>query len=124
MKKTKQIWLSIGIGQLLLIVVCYHIMIKDQISPYTINSYNKDLYLVLSTVIAVALGLVGQVLYKKALTHSDEKQQNKFFIISWVLAEAITLIGIVGIYRFWTEVENSVSFWISGIILWAIRYPK
>ena len=118
----KQLWTVLGFSQFTLIVIpslIYKLKTLD-----SRLDYDQTLLLVYSLIFAVILGIWGHKVYQKALVQSDYYKKQTLYIISWILAETITIIGSIGIMVFWTDILNSMSLWFSAIILWIIWRPK
>ena len=118
----KQLWTVLGFSQFTLIVIPSLIYKLKTLDSHL--DYDQTLLLVYSLIFAVIFGIWGHKVYQKALVQSDYYKKQTLYIISWVLAETITIIGSIGIMVFWTDILNSMSLWFSAIILWIIWRPK
>jgi len=119
----QKLWLAIGFSQIFIVSVIYFFVYKYVEVNATVQD-EATIPLVICSCFAVILGMVGHIYYKKALVIQDQEKQRVFFLLSWFLAEAITLLGVIGLVSLWHEIQNSLSFWFSGFVLWVIRYPK
>jgi heme/copper-type cytochrome/quinol oxidase subunit 2 len=120
------LWSAMGIMQVVIVTVVYIYVFLPQDSlqlKRSIPEIDSTIIVGVAFAFAFVLALAGQFFYLKAAKETAERKPI-FYILSWVLAESVTLIGVIGLLTLWTDMKTSISFWATGFVLWLIRFPK